>query len=204
MVCSRNVCLPRASILPLRYFADNIWHLFLSHGRWIRAGSDHRPLRRPTPLPSAALELWSPIAGVHFQLTSLASKPDHFVCSQTAQFGMASQRRKPYSVTGHFRASSFQSNFFYPSVSSCTFWNFNGFSPSSFFNMRCIRSRDMFSSRAIFLPLPRGFQSNLAFNFRIISSVVTVFFSSTFWTQCDTASITVTNNGTRNKRFIHI
>ena len=100
MDCGQNICLSRASI---RHFFDNIRHLFWPQSRWLLAGSDHWPLWWPTPLPSAALKFCWPIAGENFQLTSLVSKPNNFVCS--IQFGMALHRRKLNSVTGHFRAS---------------------------------------------------------------------------------------------------
>ena len=109
---------------------------------------------------------------VNFQLPCFSSKSDHFVCSQTAQFEMDSHRRKN-SVScalscKRSNSLAFSSRTFNcPLVSSCT-WNFNGFNSSSFFTMCCIRSHDMFSSRAIFLPLRCLFRTNVAFTFRIV------------------------------------
>ena len=48
----------------------------------------------------------------------------------------------------------------------------------SLFNICCIRLHDMFTSRTIFLR--REFRSNMAFPFRIISGIITVFFRPLF------------------------
>ena len=45
------------------------------------------------------------IEGAHFELTSSASKHDHFVCIQTAGQRMFAHRRRPNSAVHHFRPS---------------------------------------------------------------------------------------------------
>ena len=139
----------------------------------IRAKSDHRLLLRP------ALEFCWPTEGAHFQLTSMASKHDHLVCLQTAGQRMFCHRRKENSAVHHFRpreATPLSLLSFSCDVSSCTFWNFNGFTTSSFFNICLMEYCDMFSSQALFLPLPRRFCSSRFFTFRTISANVAVFY----------------------------
>ena len=74
------------------HIVDNIRHSFWPHGQWIPVGSgDH------TITIGGA---WVLVANSRckFKFKSLVSKPDHVVCLQTAQFGMA--RKKPNSVIG--------------------------------------------------------------------------------------------------------
>lgn len=65
MFCGRNVCLLRASILPLRHFSDNFGNYF-DITVDVYAESDHRSLQWFTLLPAAALEFWRPIECVNF------------------------------------------------------------------------------------------------------------------------------------------
>ena len=111
----------------------------------------------------------------------MASKSDlfFFFCEQIWN-GYSSEKTK----FGNWPLSCKRSNTFalltYFCPSFCTFWNFNDFSPSSLFNMCCIRSRLHFSDH---------FWCCYFF-----------FFLFTFWTRCNTAS--VTSKCTRYKRFI--
>ena len=164
-------------------------------------------LERPWAAATITIDgVWVLFANV--KLTYLASKPDHIVCSQTAQFGMISQRTKPNSVTRHWKRSN--SIRFYQSKSFLSIGEL-----LNFLELQWLSSKLIF--QYVLLPFSRCVQ--LTSNFSIIVAGISIkrglhfsnyfcccyrFISSTFWARCNIASITVMSNSTRNKRFIHI
>ena len=124
-----------------------------------------------------------------FHLTSFA-----FVCLQTAEQQMFSHRRKPNSTDHHFWPSevTLLSLFsFCCGVSSCTFWNFNDFIPSLFFNilpngiLRYVQLTSHFSATAASIKSVLYFSNNFCW--------CCCFFPSTSLTSGYAMFITVTS-----------
>ena len=176
MVCGRNVCLPWALILSLRHFSNNIRHLFKFHSRWIRTGDDNYGWKFSVNLLGKQAR---PVC-----LFTKCSIWNYFSSEKTKLGNWALSRKRSNSL------ALSRLTFFCQTVSSCTFWNFNGFSSSSFCNMCCIHCGVDFDQ--IWPSLLESFLLLLP------------FFTPTFWTRCSTAHIMVMSSGTRNTRFIHI
>ena len=171
-VCGRNVCVPKTWMHPPEYFRDNIRHLTVDkyerrvttisccggpqhhHGRRLSSGDQPKVLIFSWPL---------------WQINTIMFTN----CWITNGYSLGST---PLSAKRRSNSLALTSlTFFCASVRSCTFCIFNGFTPSSFFNICRMTYCDMFSSQAIFRPLRRGFRSSHFFTFRTISDDAAFF-----------------------------